>query len=249
MKYAVEDEEQRSTRRGLGRSGRDTRDERQDTEITLGTRSLLGIFFGLILVCGVFFGLGYSVGRVSKGPATPAADAASLTQSGGSPAKPSPQQDATLPAADAVSASGSAPDTTTPTTGSAAGTVPAPAATGAAVPPATSAAAPTPSPVSFPASTAGGPAAATPSTTAAVQQAAATVPAKGTLMVQVAAVSVPQDAQILAAALRRHGFSPVVRHEPGDQLLHIQLGPFATRSEAAAMRGQLLADGYNAVIR
>ena len=34
-----------------------------DTEIALGTRSLLGIFFGLVLICSIFFGLGYSVGR------------------------------------------------------------------------------------------------------------------------------------------------------------------------------------------
>ena len=36
-----------------------------DTEIALGTRSLLAIFFGLVLICAVFFGLGYSVGRGS----------------------------------------------------------------------------------------------------------------------------------------------------------------------------------------
>src|ERR1700722_20717290 len=33
------------------------------SEITLSTASLLGIFFGLVLICGVFFGFGYSMGR------------------------------------------------------------------------------------------------------------------------------------------------------------------------------------------
>ena len=37
--------------------------EGKPSEITLSTASLLGIFFGLVLICGVFFGFGYSMGR------------------------------------------------------------------------------------------------------------------------------------------------------------------------------------------
>ena len=37
--------------------------EGKASEITLSTASLLGIFFGLVLICGVFFGFGYSMGR------------------------------------------------------------------------------------------------------------------------------------------------------------------------------------------
>src|SRR5712671_4669243 len=37
----------------------------QDTEITLGTAKLLGLFFGLVMVCAVFFALGYTLGRRS----------------------------------------------------------------------------------------------------------------------------------------------------------------------------------------
>jgi DedD protein len=37
--------------------------EAQESQLTLGTTSLLSIFFGLALVCGLFFGLGYSLGR------------------------------------------------------------------------------------------------------------------------------------------------------------------------------------------
>ncbi|HWR16228.1 MAG TPA: SPOR domain-containing protein [Terriglobales bacterium] len=36
-----------------------------DTEITLGTGRLLGLFFGLVIVCAIFFGLGFSMGRNS----------------------------------------------------------------------------------------------------------------------------------------------------------------------------------------
>jgi cell division septation protein DedD len=39
--------------------------EIQDTEITLGTGKLLGIFFGLVIICAIFFGLGFSMGRSS----------------------------------------------------------------------------------------------------------------------------------------------------------------------------------------
>ena len=37
----------------------------QDTEITLGTAKLLGLFFGLVGICAVFFALGYTLGRKS----------------------------------------------------------------------------------------------------------------------------------------------------------------------------------------
>src|SRR4051812_31334927 len=40
--------------------------EQQDTEIILGTGKLLAIFFGLVAICGTFFGLGYSLGRSSS---------------------------------------------------------------------------------------------------------------------------------------------------------------------------------------
>src|SRR5215471_4789695 len=35
----------------------------EDTEITLGTGKLLGIFFGLVIICSLFFTLGYLLGR------------------------------------------------------------------------------------------------------------------------------------------------------------------------------------------
>ena len=45
----------------------------QDVEISLGTGRLLGLFFAIVVVCGVFFGLGYSLGR-SVAPAAVTAD-------------------------------------------------------------------------------------------------------------------------------------------------------------------------------
>ena len=68
-------------------------------------------------------------------------------------------------------------------------------------------------------------------------------------MVQVAAISRQEDAEILVAALKKRGYSAVIRNDPKDSLLHIQIGPFATREEARAMRAKLLADGYNAILK
>jgi DedD protein len=48
------------------------REEENDSEITLNATTLLGIFFGLVLICGVFFGFGYSLGR--RGTETPNAN-------------------------------------------------------------------------------------------------------------------------------------------------------------------------------
>jgi DedD protein len=50
----------------------------QDTEITLGTAKLLGLFFGLVMVCAVFFALGYTLGRKSDAGLNTASAAAPL---------------------------------------------------------------------------------------------------------------------------------------------------------------------------
>jgi DedD protein len=68
-------------------------------------------------------------------------------------------------------------------------------------------------------------------------------------MVQIAAVTHQEDANALVTALRQRGYSVSVRNEPQDKLLHVQVGPFASRDEARAMRSKLLADGYNAILK
>jgi len=57
----------------------------QDVEISLGTGRLLGLFFALVVVCGIFFGLGYTLGR-SMGPTAMAAEAAATTANAAKPA-------------------------------------------------------------------------------------------------------------------------------------------------------------------
>jgi DedD protein len=42
-----------------------SRNQASDTEITLGTGKMLVLFFGLVLLCAIFFGMGFSMGRNS----------------------------------------------------------------------------------------------------------------------------------------------------------------------------------------
>ena len=59
----------------------------QDVEISLGTGRLLGLFFALVVVCGIFFGLGFTLGR-NSGPALAPPEAALPAAGSTSKAKP-----------------------------------------------------------------------------------------------------------------------------------------------------------------
>src|SRR3984957_8737195 len=41
----------------------DREEPKSDADLPLGIGSLLSIFFGVVLICGIFFGFGYSMGR------------------------------------------------------------------------------------------------------------------------------------------------------------------------------------------
>ena len=68
-------------------------------------------------------------------------------------------------------------------------------------------------------------------------------------MVQVAAVKNPEDAGVLMNALRRRGYPASQQRETGDGLIHVRVGPFASREEAYHWRDKLLGDGYNAIVQ
>jgi cell division protein FtsN len=218
----------------------------RDTELTLGPFKLLALFFGLVLLCGLCFGLGYAVGNHSAKNASVAAPPAAVTPPPTTMAsthsnKPSanPQNASQRAAASVQPSASSASSPSTPSDANhfvvQYAPPPAPAArTGQwVVKPALPSQSAQPQPV--PAQLA----------TASKAQASQSPP----LMVQIAAVSHSEDAQVLVSALRRRGFAVTVRHEPADGLLHVQVGPFASRTEAAAMRQKLLNDGYNAIVQ
>lgn len=214
----------------------------RETELTLGATGLLIICFGLILLCGLFFGFGYAVGHRSPVELakslekTPPAGSAPIAA--GSVPKPSP---APAPAAPA-----NAPDSTAPTQGSSdpdADVVSTPALnppsnSATASQPASSSSASQVRPAMTPqaAQPASGPAA-RPPVTPAVRY-----------MVQIAAVSHAEDASVLTNALLHRGYAVTARRDPTDNLIHVQVGPFFDANAANAMRLKLLNDGYNAIV-
>jgi cell division septation protein DedD len=54
---------------------------------------------------------------------------------------------------------------------------------------------------------------------------------------------------VLIGALRKHGYTVNARRELGDNLIHVQTGPFTSRNDANEMRKKLLNDGYNAIVQ
>jgi cell division septation protein DedD len=215
-------------------------EEENESEITLNATTLLGIFFGLVLVCGVFFGFGYSVGR--RGAANSANSPASAASTNTQPETPAPQP-ASIPkpsAMEALQTANSASDADGTTV-----TEPADNQSAPALKPAPVA---KPRPVEAVAQPAQDTKPALKPAALPVTSSAAS-PATGTFMVQIAAVSHQEDANTLANALRQHGYSVSVRSEAQDKLFHIQVGPFASRDSARAMRSRLQADGYNAILK
>ena len=69
----------------------------QDTEITLGTGKMLALFFGLVILCAVFFGMGFTLGKSSaKSPETSEAAPSPTTTTSG--VRPSSVKPASAPA-------------------------------------------------------------------------------------------------------------------------------------------------------
>jgi DedD protein len=206
-------------------------DSSQDTEITLGTAKLLGLFFGLVMVCAVFFALGYTLGRKSDAgfsslsAATQPQTSSNRTKppgtAAGQPAQPMSfykaveQKDTNAQLTPATADSGSA--------GSNASQSEPPAAASSTSPQASQSASP-PDPM-------------------------APVPMGG-YFVQVAAVSKQDDADALVDALKKKQYPAfVAANATTDKLFRVQLGPFGDIKEAEGMRARLVSDGYNPILK
>ena len=213
----------------------------RDREISLGTTFILGIFFALVLICAIFFAFGYSMGRRSLVPASGVAAPVAETNV----SKPA----SGVPAAQAGAATSSQADTSDQTNStdqaandgdSSGDSAPALVPVAATAKPASTAMLPTkPSPRTVPEATASRP----------VPAAVTAAPGVHLPVVQVAAISRQGDANMLLSALKRKGYNASVHQVPQDKLFHIQLGPFATKKDAEAMRQKLIGDGYNAIVK
>lgn len=194
--------------------------KRTERELTLSTGMILGIFLVLVLLCGAFFGFGYKMGSRTKEPLP----VSTATTDGSQP----PTDFNSFKPAAGSPAGGSTPSTTDATTDT---TPTATTGTGSS------------------AATEPAPAVVNPASTAAPAPAPAQPAAGGTYVVQVAAVSHEEDAQLLVNALKAKGYPVSAHTEPQDKFFHIQVGPFASMKDATAAKQRLVADGYQPIIK
>lgn len=204
----------------------------QDTEITLGTAKLLGLFFGLVIVCAVFFALGYTLGRKSDSALSTLSTSAPL-QTSSNRAKPAGSASQAAPPMTfykAVEQKDANPQLT----------------------PATQAVSTTAAPPPDESSTAGSTSSSaqgTSSQPAAPPDPMAPIPA-GNYFVQVAAVTKEEDAESLVDALKKKQYPAFVASSSStDKLFRVQLGPFPDIKEAEGMRTRLVNDGYNPILK
>ncbi|MBV9670215.1 MAG: SPOR domain-containing protein [Acidobacteriales bacterium] len=202
---------------------RDSDDEIESSDITLGTGKLLGLFLGLVVICGIFFSLGYAMGKNSGSIPT------QLTET---PATLSP---------------GTTP-TQKPGAGTAAEVVPSqmptePLATGEQPAADTST-----TPVSQPAEAQPQPQQPTPKLETTSAKMAVVGENTAALVVQIAAVSKREDAEILISALKHKNYPAFVANTT-DNLFHVQVGPYTDVTAAKTMRDKLASDGYSPILK
>ena len=214
--------------------------ESQDQEITLGTGRLLGLFFGLVMLCAIFFSLGYSLGRGSgRAEAASPVNILPTAAAVGSPTAPKPT-------ATHAGAKADCPDPANcPQQASTSDELTFYKSVGQDQPKAQLEPAAAPKPETTVASAAAVPA---PEKQLAPEMAKSAAPVQGGYMVQVAAVSKQEDADALVAALQKKQY-PVFTVNSGDKLFHVQVGPFADIKDADAMKTKLAGDGYNAIVK
>jgi DedD protein len=203
----------------------------QDTEITLGTGRMLILFSALVLVCALFFSIGFSLGRK-----TTMADAGLLLAPAGAPAtivRPMAVK------SDSRGASPPAPQSGDFSFYKAVGEKSADTAL-----------APPDSKVQPAVST---------STTAtpAAQNETIELPAAPasnsygvSFYVQVAAVTRQEDAEALVDALKKKQYPAFsANNNSSDKFYHVQVGPYAELKQAEVMRARLVGDGYNPIVK
>ncbi len=229
--------------RGIGGGEFEPMEERRDTELTLGPVALTAIGLGLVLLCVLCFGLGYSAGRRNSGAAVAATTQPASGQSVPGQAGTMLSKPAAAGAPPAANPAVANMEQLTPPEGSQNGNALTSYAPAENRPAADSGqllvrpALPQQSGAPQPAPAAGANEQVQPAT---FQTAA--------LMVQVASLSRVEDARVLVTALRQRGYAVTTRREAADNMIHVQVGPFANRKDADAMCQKLLGDGYSAVV-
>jgi cell division septation protein DedD len=207
-------------------------------ERTIGSGHLVALFLGIVVVCCVFFILGYEMGRTQfERGAAPAS-----ASKGASPA-PAKGKDEPLPPgwSTATPAASNSPGKS--------GATPAASASGAAQPAGHASA-----PAASPAKAAG----AKPSSPSASQKAKSgggldayqppQIP-RGAVVLQVAANRNETDALNLAKILQEKGFPAFVLTPSTDDWYRVQVGPFADAKTADEAKSALAREGFKAIVK
>jgi len=193
-------------------------------ELILENKQVLGIFFVAALLCGVFFGLGFLVGRSSKGPtgtqpaATTAGTASESRKSAVGAEKPPATSGAAAQPADTPAQSNSAEKPAD---------APPPAAAAAVEKekekPAPATAAPPPAP--------------------------APAADSGAISLQVNVFSSAEAADPVAGLLKRKNFPVTVVPGTTDHYFHVLVGPYSNMKEADAVKKKLEEEGFKPIVK
>ncbi len=195
-------------------------------ELVLENRQVVTIFFAIVILCGVFFGLGYIVGRNTMGyipPAEPGLAAEgkkSAINPGGGEAK---KEETAGPSASDLTYQKTLEGKTAPaqletppaaaaSPGTAASSPPQPAPSGGAMPQPTAA-------------------------------------SGEVISLQVAALSKKEDAEALVGLLKKKGLPATLTTSPSDRLLRVQVGPFGSIKEAEEARSRLEQEGFRPITK
>jgi septal ring-binding cell division protein DamX len=201
----------------------------------LESRHLVGLFLGVVLLCGVFYTLGYVMGRTQDSGSVHAAVSAEKS----APVKPAPAK-----TKDTVPVAAPAPsewdfyskknDNRAQPAAKAPALVPAPL-------PAVST------------KTAGGPApvAAKPEPTPAAPSARFPPPRMltGAIVVQVAALTRESDALAMADAVQQKGFPSFVVTPTADRFFRVQVGPYSDQQAAESAKRALEQLGFKPIVK
>ena len=220
----------------------------EDTEITLGVGKLLGLFFLLAAICGVFFSIGYSLGKSSGREQAlndqPAAECCGPIRQRRVPDRartsPLPQSQRSRTAAarfgrgerhhpaEQLTFYKAVQQNDNATARGSCRLTPRSEGGGSEHDRTGTNGRPRPAPGSC----------RQPCISPTVISHTSPVTGPGTIVVQIAAVSREDDAVSLAGALRKKNYNVFVVNNPvtNDKLYHVQVGPFATMPEAEAMK-------------
>jgi cell division septation protein DedD len=192
-------------------------------ELVLENKQVLGIFFVAVILCGIFFGLGFLVGRSSKGP-TGAQPLVTSTSTGADNRKSAMPAEKPLTPAPTPGDSAEKPAETQPAAEKPADPQP-PAAEKEKPKPEEKAPSPAPTPAAAP-----------PAETGAVN-------------LQVAAFSTRDEAEPVAALLKRKNFPVSIVAGATDKLQHVLVGPYPNVKEADAVKKRLESEGFKPIVK